>query len=793
MDFFQSLLASSGISNFISYVKPQTTPILTAAPVDIRDQQVFEIDANTWGWIFSYDRLGLRYATSPKTDPFNLTLQSGYVVQSSGSGWDMEIDACTAPFFDTSDNLWKLWYGDFESGKVGYATKSGSFGTGFTKYAGNPIVDNTAATDQWNQYIRHICGFKYNNVYYIFFEGRAHDNNELATSHKFGRMTSNDGLSWSLDADPVFDVEDYPGTALINNALWMPEVARLSDGKFYLAICLFPTNTNDVGGYSEGFLIGVNDDPANNSGWVMKTTQRPLIQRMQKYGDYDSWSNEEPCFFEERGNVWLVTNGAPTNDDQSIMYYQLIRGNFVDAMPASLFEDDFDDASIDTAKWTTNPTGGITIVESNNQIKIIGSGATTQALVNVLIGKTAFNVVDVNVWCMTFIYSRLAVGGGTVEIGVGNAGGTNKAIFKNDPANINNIILQLVLGGVSVYSQTVALNQKQNLPNMLQVKRTGHGLSWWTFNPFTELWENLTVSGTLSFHTSFCEVASWASENVYPIVNATNNNTTAYTVKIDNLTIKSQDHSLSTPFLIQPLWKTVAGHFYDRTSALTAGERTAIETFLAGCDTDGNLSLLHEVWFFGLNGTDAPIGLKFITTTPTNTTHSDCYTFNGTTAYIDTNYIMNTFCAQSNVNIGIYVKSVGNQTVARNLFVNSGSPNTFLGQNGTNIIFRINQGAASTNWACAQLFANDTVYEIARSGTGATTADVKLYKDGVSQTITGGDVMTGVPTTELTVGANAARNANFFDGSLYMMWVTRENSFDHAAMTARAKQLMIDI
>lgn len=786
---------------FSGYTKPQSTPTVELGGLPgIRDQDVFEIDANTWGMVAMVGgtggtpgvRLGIRYWTAPKNDPHNWTLQPGYLIESDTGSWDVNIDACSAPFFDTSDSLWKIWYSDYSAGMVGYAYKSGDFGIGFTKYASNPVIDNTASVGAFNQYIRHVCGFKLGSTYYLFYEGRDDDPEGETSIHSIGKATSSDGINWTLDTDPIWDTSDeiFIGTYLQNNGMWMPDVKQLSNGKFYMVFSVYGNDSNGDGGHGEGFGIAVSEDISDNANWQILTSQRPIIKRMQPYTDFDSFSNEEMSWFEESGNIWLYNNGAPQNTGHQVGRYLLNKGTFDDTIQPSILEDGFNDESLDISKWTYTPSGGMSVTEEDFVLKISGDGSS-DSLTEILRGKSGVNSVSDEVWTLTFNYARDTFDGGDCIIGMSNAAGTNIVSIRNQATGLNRLILDLTIGGVSLYNEIVDFDFTDG--DMVQIKKTGHVISFWRWDNPTSAWVNITANGTLSFNPKFVEASTWTEDQIFPVVLASNDGTDAFEVRLNNLSLKTYDHPGQSPFIIGGIQFTYLATIFGRLTNLSTQERDAIIAFVTA-EVD-NWALIDEFFLFKLNSTDAPVGWGSATGAATGATHvANGYDFDGNNDFFDTNQIPSNGLRyqQDDAQLGFYIHTIGDQTSTRVLRTsNDGVRTTSVFQDATNIKFRINQGLTG-NRDFPELFQSDTIYSFIRDGAAAT--NLKVYKNGVLQTgLTNGDISTGRPTTESTIGSNAARNANWFDGLIGVAWTGAAVGFDHESWNTSVRQLLSDL
>lgn len=780
------------MTDFSGFTLNEASPVvLTGADKNVRDQTIFEIDSNTWGMAYMVGdegdtpglRLGIKYATAPKSTPHIWTKVDTFLIQTDTGAWDTNIDG--GDVRKLADGSWLLIYGDYSSGKVGVATRAaGTFGA-FTKHASNPVIDNTADNGAWNEYLRHPSWIKKDNTYYIFYEAREGAAEGTGViKRRIGKATSTDLITWTLDDTPVFDSINYPGTYLYYNDFWMPNVEKI--GEYYFMVCFMRHNNDDLsdGG---GLLLARSSDL---NTWTILNSDNILVPYRGACGEWDSLTRQEPNLFYDGTDVNIYYNSrASAGDYFQIGYVTLTRGAF-DNSPASLFEDDFADGTINIAKWTTAPQGGITLVEASGKLKVVADGAT-QAIVQVLAGLTGFSSVDNEVWSVAFGYKRSTISGGDCMIGVFNAANTNYAAFAKG-ADLNTITLKLVVGGVSVLSTAVHYNRGR-----LKILREGCLISFWEANG-TE-WINLR--GESNNYTS---ASGWTQEQIFPKVLAANS-TTAYTVEIDDVIIFDINYPQEDAYVLSAVPQDFA-LVQSRMTALSAQQETAISTFITSCKAHGsgdNWSAWDEIFIFKLNSVDAPVGLKMKAAVPTGATlGANGYTLDGTDDSITThvNLLRDALKYASSKDasqISFYLHTFGPTTSGtRTLYDASidganGSDRSLLLSNGTNRRFRTNTSDTS-NRQVAGLFSSDQLINIIRSG--SALGNDNMYVNGVLQTSTLGGASTGVPNAVLELGRNPILNTNFLNGVIGFLAIGKYTaSFSQSSWNTDVRQLLTDL
>lgn len=784
------MLLSQGITlDFSSYILSPDNPVVLAEAEDnnaLRDQCIFEIDSNTWGMSYACGqqlaRLGVRYATAPKTDPHNWTkITNPFLVESNPLGWDTDIDS--GDIIRLDDGSWVMCYTDEGTGKFGIATRAaGSFGA-FTKHPSNPVIDNTGDTGAWNQYIRHASIIKKGSTYYTFFEAREGGPSSGVTNNRIGRATSIDLQTWTLDDTPVFQQSDFPaGSFLSENKCWMPSV-HFIQGRYYMTFLSFDNNLSIS--TNTGFYIAVSNDLDT---WEVLNGNYPFFERVSPCGSWDSRGKEESTLFYENGNLHLYFNGDEEGGGSSnfnIGYLTIFSGGEIPGIPEDLFSDDFNDASIDPAKWDDSPQGGITVTEVANRMLIAANGST-QALVEVLAGLTGFSS-NLASWSMAFGYERDNAPGGDLRIGTFNSSNTTYACFARGSSTVlNQIRMLIVVGGVTQYDQTVAYRGGR-----LKIVREGCLFSFWVSNVDGK-WTNLTINGGSDRGDGYVEIS--ASVTFFPKVLA-QNATTAYNVRINDVVIKPYNDPFEDPYILTDYTTEEISYILARLTTLTSQEQTALTTFVTSCIEDENWKNWDELYCYKFNSTDAPKGWKLRTSIVNGATHvTNGYSFDGVNDYISTEFNPDTQSTQYGINsviASVYLYSVGTQTSNRFLLDgNDGTDTLSIFHNGTDKRVRINKGTSNVR-VITGTFASDKVYTAVRNNAGSTNEN--LWIDGVLQSATGGAASTGRVNDVIEIGRQVS-GASFLDGTIGFVAIGGNSStFNHVAWNTAVRQLLADL
>lgn len=779
-DFFN--LLTDGVATFNQGLFSEDNPVvLHGIDPALRDQCIFEINDTTWGMTYavgvSGDRLGVKYATAPKSDPHNWTKVNTYLIQSVPATWETDIEGMDVRRL--SDGSWLGIYADEQSGKVGYATRAaGTFGA-FTKYGSNPIIDNTSDTGAWNQYFRHATWIEKDGTYYMFYQANeTAPFGPTATNLRIGVATSTDLVTWDLIDTPILQGSDFSSLSFLSYNRFVQPCVLEDDGIYYMSVVAIKSN-QDIDN-NTGFIFLKSTDLLN---WELINTKRPFFYATGPRGSWETYIREEPYLFKENGNIHVYYNCDLSDENAfDVGYATLVRGVFNDNPFPPILSDNFNDDTM--TGWTENETGGITVTEDYNSMLIEGDGSS-QSLVEVLSNDTGWNSLNPASFSVAFDYMRPIYEGGDVQIGLSNAAGTNKIVFTKGGATTT-IGMLVVIGGSTVYS----LSQPYQ-GGSLRISVTSDVCSFWELRAGE--WVNITASGDGWPSTQYVDISSWtADETIYFKVFAANDGTNPYRVVLNNPIVLPFNSSVYLDYNTGSE-QTTAERVLSRLPALTSTEETAITNFVNAEVTSGNWALTDEYWGYFLNSSAANIGWKKIIRVANNATHvTNGYDFNGTDDYISTEFNMATSGTawRNDTFIGLYLYEVGDQTALRCLFdAVNGSNNISAWQDVTNKRFRINKNTA-TNRTVTGLFANDSVLGYAR--TAGTSSDENLYLNGSLQSATLGGSSTAAVNDVLEIGRFVG-GTNYFDGTIGFLTIGRAIGYDHSAYNTNVRALKSDL
>lgn len=343
------------------------------------------------------------------------------------------------------DNLWVLfhsiekidntYYGYYQGSTdtivwgIGRATSSD--GIAWTKDGGNPVVTVGAGSAWDNQAVLSPTVWKEGSTWYMVYAGR----NSSTAPWKIGLASSEDGIAWTKDGgNPVMDVG---GAGTWDNAGVVPGTrVFLESGTYYLYYWGYTngsdystwkiglaTSTNRtswtksgsnpvlVGGGTDAWNVGVIDPHVKKIGttyhmWYQgndtnvadvtaighatstdkttwtKDTSNPVVPRTA--AAWDSIWVESPVLVFDNTN-WRVYYGGGNDsagDPRMRVGYATWTLTGSSGDNTFLFFDDFEDASVNSAKWTN--TG--TFTESSGSVSKYASNTNASY---VLVGKTS--------------------------------------------------------------------------------------------------------------------------------------------------------------------------------------------------------------------------------------------------------------------------------------------------------------------------------------------------------------------------------------------------------------------
>lgn len=364
----------------------------------VRPLQFFDYDDDTYGLLYLATATAVpttrtvKLATSAKSGFNHVWVKQGTVLNPSAGEWDTEIGGATVC---NSGGIWILMYDTFNEGKLGLAT--GKDLLSLEKYALNPVLDNSASVGDFNRYLRHPNINILDGVLYCNYEGRKEQPSQIINS-KIGYATAplNDMFNWTLASEPVIDPIDISYGRGKNNAICNSNII-LIDGYYYLWFQAYPPQDNASDFEFGGTSYAYSRDLIN---WQIIGTENYYVY-MGLFGYNSSTSFYHTC--QEVTPVYH--NGVKslymwdlTSTD--IGKIELNGESFTNTFRGFTVSDNFNDSSIDLAKWTTGTGTGITLSEGNGKLKIDCDGVGTESGFPVLLESIdSLNNDDGNVIC----------------------------------------------------------------------------------------------------------------------------------------------------------------------------------------------------------------------------------------------------------------------------------------------------------------------------------------------------------------------------------------------------------
>ena len=728
----------------------------------IRETCHFEIDDNTWGMSYQRNLLSgvdnVGWATSLKSNPHVYTQQVGSVLLNSSWATGPEGLKITK-----LGNDWCGLYTDRVTRKLGMATRSTTFGQ-FTDH-GSAILDFTALADKGYRYLRHVSAPKFwGGKWWATIEGR----NYNATSPEdnrgnrkiwliFSGDTFPNLVNWTIVETPIFDPDLYSGKFIGNSEPWTP-TSMIYNNRYYVmwwGLNMRANQDEDRGSASFNLMYSTD---ANLDSWTFINRDSPFLQTQTVCGSGDAAQFESPELWMENGNIHVYYNGNSDIDAEGLNYetgyYTMLKGSpFIDAVPANLVEDNFDDNSLDTTKWTYTPSSGITISETGGSLVITGDGSVTQSTPSeILKSKLSYKRNDKPVLVISFDLSFNVFTGGGCRIGLFNSDNSKYIAFGRGGSGTQ--ITKLLSEGSYNTTVTVAANK-------FKIVISGCYAAFYQYT--NGQWTDLDPDTT----TRWRDVSTWSNnDDLYVKVLATNVSGTSFTATIDNMSLRQLDSPYVSPFIISNRTSSIISSCLSNYSAVSSKEISALTTFITACINNGNWWDMVDGLVFKLNATDA---LKHLIsgTSATNTSATKTangFSFNGTNSSIDSGKNLRTVFGSSNNRMALsaYVYAAGDQSANR----------TILGSNdGTNLTrlfyttsvgygFSLN---ATSHGVFTGPFTDDTVYAMQRDYNESKAQ--KIYKNNIPMVYTGGNAFAAIPNANLLFGSIQTAG-NFFAGTL---------------------------
>ena len=344
----------------------------------IRPLQFFDYSDTEWGLLYLAQQGSsnltrtIKLATANKSGFDHTWIKQGQVLdKGSGSDWDRGIGGGNVVRYGEQ---WILIYDGFEEGMLGIAT--GTDLLSMTKSVNNPVIDNTANITDFNRYSRHPNILIHNGLLYCVYEGRNQDPRLIINSKPaYATAPLNDIENWTINPNPLFYGEDIEYADGESKAICNFNINKI-EGYYYMWYQAYAPQDNaddyEFGGTSYAYS-------RNLVNWNFVGTKNYHIP-MSLFG-YSS-SNE---FYQ----TCQENTPAYVNGEMSIYMWDLTtsfigrvpldNGKFINEFRGFELEDDFNDDSVDTNKWTVGSGTGITVSETGGKLQIVADGVGSES------------------------------------------------------------------------------------------------------------------------------------------------------------------------------------------------------------------------------------------------------------------------------------------------------------------------------------------------------------------------------------------------------------------------------
>lgn len=737
-------------------------------------------------------RKGITYATAPENDPHNWTKSGVYLVQSDNAKWFDEIDGGVLLLGPNGDKY--LFYANYSNGKIGVAIEPAAttFGTGFVNQSDpTPLIDETAATGQWYQYLRHVAAIYDSDTdeFHLWPEARTGANDgPSVTDHNIAHYTvSSDLGTVTRDSTKTIDSSDVALPIFSTTFMfpWMPDVALIGNYYFMLVHC-YPSSSGSSHGNPSGLMIFrlPKADIGTSNVWTCVTPNFVLMPASGVYGTWRSLGMQEPCWHPVDNSIYF--DAAFNTSNFAIGRSLPSAGTFGGIPTVSLFEDDFDGVAVDETIWTLNETSDITTQISNNRLQIDADGTTTTALTQILLGISGFNSLVNNKWphwTMTFDL-RYLTALGSFKIGVTNAAGTNRAYFKQGSAS-NMIGFVVEVASSSLLSQDVAWTQGK-----LKISYLSAQMSFWEYRT-TNIWQNLVTSGD-GLGSKYRTVYNWGDETVYPFIEVANISGTPTSIEINDVVVKHYEHYTEAPFIISSLGSEEADKAIAKLITPTSTEQNATGTLIEAMQSAGLWKRTEYLLLPELGSVNGKRDLRR-GKIATVSAGAPTYGANGTTYTpsdsLDTNFNPRNdllLASRDSLLVSHYQYSINPVQAGMVAYIATDGTNLLqIFGSSSEVRFRINHVSPSYRRKTGGLILGDKLYTIYRIGSGSSEELMNVNGAAV--------------TTDLGVNASNTPNATIklgnssLDGVMGAFLVGVSTNWDDAAWNTAYRQFRTDL
>jgi hypothetical protein len=253
-------------------------------------------------WLAGFDGEHFRIGYFTSYDGINWTEYAGNPVLNidSNGSWDSNhVYRVYVLYEDTTYHMWYTGISDLGISAIGYATSSD--GIKWTKYSGNPVMEN-GPTGSWDDdHVMSPCVISDGITYHMWYEG------VNGSNYHIGYATSSDKITWTKHPTPVLsgDVDQWDYPRIEGPAVYF-------DGTIYHMW------------YSGGsnlfhWQIGYASSP-DGLVWT-KFNENPVLKK----GNIGDWDDQTAGFgtviFDTVNNIYKMWYGGAREDWSDILGY----------------------------------------------------------------------------------------------------------------------------------------------------------------------------------------------------------------------------------------------------------------------------------------------------------------------------------------------------------------------------------------------------------------------------------------------------------------------------------------
>jgi hypothetical protein len=463
--------------------------------IEIRPLDFFDYSDTEYGLLYTSRLSGtqgdrvFKLATSLKADFNHVWTKQGLVLSPAFGQWDDELGGAA---LTKNGDTWILIYDDFRDGIVGLAT--GTNLLSLTRHASNPLLDNTASVGAFNRYLRHPSANIIGDTLYFHYEGRELFAGTIVKSNLgYATCPLSDLTDWTIHPEILVDATNIQYGRGANDAVANAKIIFIN-GFYYWWFQAYGVQTDaedyDFGGTSYAY----SKDLIN---WtIIGTDNYHVYMGLFGYNGsndfYATCQEVTPVYHNGVKSLYMydLTSSA-------IGKIELDGVDFVNTFRGFTMADNFDDNSIDVAKWTTGTGSGITIAETGGKIEIVADGVGTESGNPVLLESIASLNSDAgNIICVFDMTRSTPTTGDYFSYEISNADRTT-GIRIQRATTANTIDIYVYEGGVLALGRNFAFLGSEKFKiqigqrNVLNIYK-GNGdvfahVTEWTTTTFTNI------------------------------------------------------------------------------------------------------------------------------------------------------------------------------------------------------------------------------------------------------------------------------------------------------------------